>query len=203
MMFKLSLATIALAGLTLASCGGEKKEKETTKNVTPKVQSYKMDGLKIAYYDQDSLKVQFDYYRIQDSIVTKKQMAFQKEIERQTKDLQDYVTRNESRARSGMLSQNEVMQIQQTAQQKEQGIMQYQQQEGSKLEKETMNKLESIGKKIEIFSKEFCEENNIDILLVHAKGGQFNYINPKMDVTKEFTAFLNKSQEKIQKDLKK
>lgn len=197
-----TLLIFSLAALASSACGDKKQTAEKEKT-TPKVLTYKMDGLKIAYYNQDSLKVQFDYYREQDSLVTRKQKAFQKELERLQKDYQDFITRNESRARSGLLSQNEMMQIQQAAQQKEANIVRYQQEEGAKIEKETFDKLEVIGNKIEAFSKEFCEQNNIDILLVHAKGGQFNYISPKMDVTREFTNFLNESQNKIKTDLKK
>jgi outer membrane protein len=201
-MFKFALTTFAIASLALYACGDKKSTAEKG-DTTPKVEAVNLKGLKIAFYYQDSLKTQFEFYRFEDSIVTEKQKVFQREVERQTKDFQDFIARNETRAKSGMLSQNEVMQIQQTAQQKEGGLMQYQQQEGGKLEKETFIRLEAIGKKIEVFSKEFCEKNNIDILVVHAKGGQFNYINEKMDVTKEFTNFLNESQEDIQKDIKK
>ena len=82
-------------------------------------------------------------------------------------------------------------------------MMKYQEEEGAKLEKETLSKLESIGNKIEKFSKKYCEENGIDILLIYAKGGQINYITPKMNVTKEFTAYLNQNQEKIKKEVGK
>ena len=38
----------------------------------------KIGELKIAYYDQDSMKLNFEYYKEQDAIVTKKQLAFQR-----------------------------------------------------------------------------------------------------------------------------
>ena len=66
-----------------------------------------------------------------------------------------------------------------------------------------MSKLESIKKKIEFLGKQFSEESKIDILLIHGAGGQMNFINPEMDVTKEFVAFLNKNQTDIDKDIKK
>ena len=78
-----------------------------------------------------------------------------------------------------------------------------QQEAGARLEKETMDKLETIGNKIDKFSEKYCKLHNIDILMIHAKGGQFNYINPKMNVTKEFTAFLNQNQEQIEKEMGK
>jgi outer membrane protein len=161
-----------------------------------------MKGLKIAYYSSDSLKVYFDYFKNEEAIVTKKQEKFQKEVQRRQNEYQNFILRNNERLRSGMLSENDQMQIQQKAQQMEAALMQYQQEEGGKLEKETMEKLEVIGKKIEVFGKQFSEENGIDLLLIHGQGGQINYINSAMDVTKEFTAFLNEKQSEIEKDLK-
>lgn len=188
------------AMILLVACGQKEVKKE---NTVPKVEVRDMKGLKIAYYNSDSLKTLFTYYKEQDAIVTKKQKAFQSEVDRRTKEFQNYVYRNEERLRSGLLSENETVQIQQKVQQMESDLMQYQQTQGAKLEKETMEKLEVISKKIETFGKKFSEENNIDILLIHGAGGQINYINGSMDVTKEFAAFLNQNQAEIDKDLKK
>jgi len=137
------------AGLLLvaASCGKPEKAKEST---PPKVETRDMKGLKIAYYNSDSLKVYFDYFKEQEAIVTKKQTTFQKEVERRQKEYQNYITRNNEKLRNGMLSENEQIQIQAKVQQLEAALMQYQQNEGAKLEKETMEKLESISKKIEV-----------------------------------------------------
>ena len=96
-----------------------------------------------------------------------------------------------------------MMQIQQRIQQMEGELMRYQQEQGRIIEEETMSKLESISKKIEVLGKQFSEESKIDILLIHGAGGQMNFINPEMDVTKEFVAFLNKNQTDIDKDIKK
>lgn len=199
-MNKIIILTVGILAF-VSSCG--KTPEKPKENTTPKVEARDMKGLKIAYYNSDSLKVMFDYFKEQDAIVTKKQQNFQKEVERRTRAYQDFIVRNNEKLQSGLLSENEQMQIQQRAQQMEAELMQYQQTEGGKLEKETLEKLESISKKIEVFGKEFSEENNIDILLIHGKGGQINFINPAMDVTKEFTAFLNEHQEEIEKDAKK
>lgn len=80
--------------------------------------------------------------------------------------------------------------------------MQYQQNEGAKLEKESFDKSTAINKKIEAFGKEFSEKNGIDLLLMHGPGGQINFVNPSMDVTTEFVNFLNEKQAEIEKDLK-
>ncbi len=196
-----SLAVLAIATLTLASCGGKDKEvKETT---PAKVKEVKTGSLKIAFYNQDTLKSQFKYYKEQDEYVKNKQLKFQAELDRMTKDYQGYVRRNEERAQQGLLSQNQLQEIGQQVQLKEKKIMDYERSQGQKLEKETVELLEGISKKLDSYSKMFCEKNKIDILLIQAPGGQIGYIVPKMDVTDEYIEFLNAQEESIKEDLEK
>lgn len=203
-MLKISIVGIAFFGLLLSSCGDAKKEKDKEiENTKPNIQVQKIGELKIAYYDQDTMKLKFEYYKEQDAIVTKKQLAFQSSIEKKRKAMEEYYTTYMTKAQNNELSQIEAEGYQRNLQNQEAEIMQYQEKEGARLEKETMDKLETIGKKIEIFSKKYCEENGIDILLIYAKGGQFNYVNPSMNVTKEFIAYLNQNQNEIKKDLGK
>lgn len=193
------IVAILVTGALVACGKSEKKEVSTI----PKVEARDMKGLKITYYNSDSLKVYFDFLKKEEAIVTKKQKAFQSEVQRRTKEYQNYIIRNNEKLQNGLLSENEQVQIQQNAQRMEGELMQYQQNEGARLENETMKKLEAISKKIESLGKKFCEQNNIDIMLINGPGGQINYINGSMDVTKEFAAFLNQNQAEIDNDLKK
>ena len=185
--------------ILLVACREKDKTKSDSK---PKIEARNLDGFKIAYYNNDSIKEYFEYYKREDAAVTKKQKAFQAEIDKRSSELQNYVQRKDQEARSGLLSQNEIALAQQKAQQLESNIMQYQQAEGTKLEEETAKKLEEISNKIEVLGKKYCEKHQIDILFMHGKGGQLNYISEKMDVTKEFIQFLNENQREIEKDLK-
>jgi Skp family chaperone for outer membrane proteins len=202
-MLRKQLLGMACAGTLLLSCGG--KNEKDTKHVdsTPKVENSKMGDLKIAFYDQDSLKVKFSFYKEQDSIVTQKQLAFQKSLERKQKELETYYAEYVRKAQNKELSPNQDQGYQMNLQRRQEEMMQFRDAQGIALEKETIEKLEVIGNKIEAYSKQYCELHGIDILLVHAKGGQFNYIKPSMDITKEFTAFLNQKQEEIEAEIKK
>jgi outer membrane protein len=188
-------------GFLLLSCNdAKKKDAEADKN--PPVITRYDKSLVIAYYHQDSLKEGFDYYKKEDQVITRKQKTFEAEMKRRGKELEDYVRRNDEKARNGLLSQNEIMQIQQKAQTMEQELMQYQQAQAAKIEEESVKKLEAITKKIETLGKMYSEKNNIDILLIHGAGGQLNFINEKMNVTSDFIRFLNENQANIEKDLK-
>jgi outer membrane protein len=193
------ISLLVIPTAILFSCSSKE---EVKKDSTPKVQARDMNGLVIAYYSNDSIKEQFEFYKREDATVTKKQKAFQAEVQRRTTEYQNFLQRKDQEARGGLLSQNEIAQAQQKAQQMEASIMQYQQTEGARLEEETLRKLEDISKKIEALGKKYCEKHKIDILLIHGEGGQLNYINPSMDVTTEFINFLNENQNQIEKDLK-
>jgi Skp family chaperone for outer membrane proteins len=195
-----STLVLLLFSLKLSSCAGKKS---TKKSSPPKVEIRDMKGLKIAFYYSDSLKEDFTFYKEQEAIVTRKQKQFQAVIQSKQKAYESFIVRNNEKLKNGLLSDNEQMQLQQQAQRMEADIMQYQQNQGANLEKETLNKLEAISKKVEAWGKKFCEENGIDMLLIHGAGGQINFIDPSMDVTKEFTDYLNAHQSEIEQDLKK
>jgi hypothetical protein len=199
-MNKTLIISLGIVLTGLFACETKEKKKE---NTIPQVESRDLKGLKIAFYYSDSLKKYFDYFKEEEAIVNKKQADFQKQAERKTMEYQSYIARNNEKLKNGLLSENEQMQIQQRAQQMEAELMQFQEKQGAVLEKETMKKLEVISKKIEVFGKQFCEENKIDILLIHGQGGQINFINPSMDVTKEFTAYLNEHQKELEEDIQK
>ena len=187
--------------LFVLACSNEPKKKDDSSNKPTVITRYEK-SLVIAFYHQDSLKERFDYYKREDQAVTRKQKAFESELKRRSKELEDYIRRNDEKARSGLLSQNEIAQIQQKAQTMEQELMQYQQNQAAKIEEESVKKLEAITKKIETLGKMYCEKNGIDILLIQGVGGQLNFINEKMNVTSDFIRFLNENQASIEKDLK-
>lgn len=189
MKIKLILAlTITLA---IAACGGKEKA-DTTANV-PTIKN----GLKIAYYVQDSLKTGFSYYSEMDSVTKVKQTKFQAELQKRQMALQKYVMENENLAKGGLLSDQQIASVQQEAQRREQALYQYQQTEGTRLEEETVKILDVLTKRVEAAGKKYCEDNKIDLLLIHGAGGQINYVNTSMNVTKEFIAYLNQTQEDI------
>ena len=180
-----------------------KKNKEKSINTKPSIPIVRNNGLKIAFYNQDSLKVHFDFYKKMDEQVKKKQLSFQSQLSNQEAELRQFISKNEERAKLGQLSAFEIQSIQQQAQAKEQALYQLQQTKGASLEKETVDLLNVIGKKIEVSGKKYCDKYNIDILMVQSAGSQFNFINPTMEVTNEFIEFLNNEQKTIEKDYSK
>jgi Skp family chaperone for outer membrane proteins len=192
---------IILFSLTLGLLGACSQEQKPSTKSIPKVEAKDLDGLKIAYYSNDSIKKYFDYFKNEEARAEKKQRIFEAELTKRNKAYEDFVIKKEQEARAGLLSQNELAMVQQKAQQLQADVMRYQQEEGQKIEKSTMKSLEEINKKVETWGKKYCELHQIDLLLIQGQGGQINYINKNMDVTKAFINFLNENQKEIEKDL--
>ncbi len=177
----------------LAACGNDKKN-EDKPDTKSKVESRNAEGLTIAYYDQDSVAKYFDYFKEQDSIISKKQLGFQQAVNVKQKAIEDYIRIQEDNMKRGLLSQNDINSVQQNIQSRQEQLYQFQESEGARIENERMQMMEALSNKMKLFSSDFCDENKIDILLIYAPGGQINFITPEMDVTKEFTAYLNQRQ---------
>jgi len=199
---KLGIAIIG-ALVLLTACGSKEEKKEV--QPIEIIENINVSGnganVIIAYYNQDSLKTHYNYYREQDSIMVIKGTAFQNELGRRNKDLENYITVNDAKAQQGLLSQNDIAMIQQKIQQKQNVIMQYQQSTGGRLEEETYGILNIIGNRIDTFGKEYCDEKGIQVLFSYTKGGQITYINGSLDVTAEFIEYLNKRQVELESEI--
>lgn len=188
----------SIFGFIVLGCSDNKPKPSTT----PTVDKRDMKGLKIAYYNSDTLKEQFIFFKEQDSLMTSKQKAFESELQRKQQEFEAFISKNEGMMKQGLLSENEQAALSQKAQAMQKQIMDYQQNQGQALEKEAIDKMTVIGNKVEKFAKEFSQKNKIDVLLKHGKGGQIGYIDTSMDVTKEFVNYLNEKQAEIAKELK-
>ncbi len=188
--------------LLLISCGeqdqsGKKKEVEKQVNII----SQDTSGLVIAFYYTDSLKVYFEYYKNIETEFEKRQSSYQNQMQSKTRKFENYVAKKGKEAEEGLLSENEIMKVQQKAQKMQEEILKYEQTQGVKLQTDMLKRTEEVNNKVESFGRKFSELNGIDILLAYSTGGQINYIDPGMDMTREFINFLNTEQAKLEKDL--
>ncbi|MDG2153052.1 MAG: OmpH family outer membrane protein [Crocinitomicaceae bacterium] len=190
---------IILVALVM-SCGNSNEKQKVVEKQVNLVSQDSTDFI-IAFYYNDSIKTGFEYYRKAEASLTAKQVSFQNQIQSKTQKYQNYVTKKQKDIQAGLLSENEMIKVQQKAGEMEQEIVQYQQREGAKLEGDMLKKLEEINKKLEAFGKMFSEKHGIDILMGYSSGQQINYIHPKMNVSGSFIDFLNSEQKKLEEGL--
>lgn len=194
----LKFAPVLLLAIAF-SCGEKEKKAE---NTVPNVPIIK-NGLKIAYYVQDSLQENYVYFKKVEKEIKDKQNKLEGELKRRQTSLENYIQTSTESDRAGLLSDIDRQRISQEAQQREQGIYQYQQTEGMRLQEEANKILEVINNRIKAAAKKYCEMHKIDVLLVDGQGGQLAYVSDKMDVTKEFVVYVNEFQADLEKSIGK
>ncbi len=174
----------------LLGCSGNQKKPVVNK---PTVITRYDPSLVIAYYNVDSVQERFVAFKKENDQFKAKETAYQKELERMYQERNSFVTSNDQKAKAGQLSENQILEIQKRVQTMDQGIMNYEQTQGAKLDEEAKSKFNVLAKKIEQLGKKYSELNKIDVLLIQGTQSPINYISPKMDVTKDFIEFLNKN----------
>lgn len=203
---KKHLSFIALGlGLVLAftSCDKSKTEDNNKSNEVKSTEVNRDLGrvdsgsLSIAYYNQDSIATQFDFYREVDSMLKAKELAFQKELERRIRSYQSFEADIQKRMENNEITGYQLDEIQQTAMRKQQQIQSYQEQQGEALQRETLQYTTALMNKIAEAGKEFSNQNSIDLLFFYQKGGQITFINNAYDVTDEFINYLNQREDEI------
>lgn len=189
-------------GILLSACGGN-SEKEIKQESAPVVQAVKQGELKIAFYNSDSVNARYDYLKEQEKIMTGKQKRFESDLMSRQKSLEEFGQRIQSSRENGVVTGAELQQMEQQFMRKQQDAVDFQQRQGSKLQEEAVAMQEALSKRVKTWSKEYCEKYKIDILLMDAEGGQFQFIHPRMDVTKSFIEYVNKRQAELDRDMGK
>ena len=198
------LSTILLLGMTsiflVTSCGAQNSTESETDDSTP-VTKRKMgsdsSSIAIAYYLQDSIATQFNFYREIDSMLKEKEIAFQKNLESKIRSYRQYEQDIQKRMDAGEITGYELEDIQNAAMQKQQAIQQFEQQRGGELQQESLQYQTALMNKISEAGREFSEKMDIDLLFFYQKGGQITYISDAFDVTADFIKFLNKREEQL------
>src|SRR5690554_1872841 len=197
----LSIATLGLASsLFITACNNSNETKTADEEVATPVQKKQMGddtGIAMAFYYQDSIATQFNFYREIDSILKVKETNFQKELEGKYRAYQAYEADIQKRMQANEITGYQIEEIQQTAIQKQQSIQQFEQQRGAALQRESMEYQTALMSKIAEAGKEFSDKKNIDLLFYYQKGGQITFINNAYDVTEEFIQFLNKREDEL------
>ncbi len=194
------LTFFAALSVAIISCSG-KKETKTIEEKAPALPTVKSDGMKIAFYYLDSVKVGFKYYKTEEDKLTQKSKNFEAQMMARQKDLIGMQQRFQERYQAGSATAEQIGAMESEIKRKDQQLVQFQQSQGGALEKEALASNEALMKKMESAGKKYSEKYGIDILLVHGQGGQVNFIHPRMNVTKSFIDFLNHEEELMEQDM--
>lgn len=192
-----TLLIIGLLATTLVACNDNKK-KESNETVETSSNS---EGMNIAFYVQDSVPNQFEFYKTTQAELEAKAQAFQNKLIQLQNEYQSLGGEFQRKVQANVLSQNQIQAYQQRIANKEAQIMQVQQNEGGKLEQEQFEGNVLLINKIEEYAQDFAKQNGYTIFLSKSTGGNVMFVDSSMDVTTEFIAFMNAQEEALNNSL--
>lgn len=194
--FSTILLSSILSIFLITSCGDKNNSSDEGTDENTQVTKRQMGtdslGVAIAYYLQDSIATQFNFYREIDSMLKEKESSFQKDLESRIRAYRQYEQDIQKRMDAGEITGYELEDIQNAAMQKQQAIQQFEQQRGGELQQESLQYQTALMNKLSEAGREFSKKNGIDLLFFYQKGGQITYISNAFDVTDDFIKFLNK-----------
>ncbi|MBC7848959.1 MAG: OmpH family outer membrane protein [Chitinophagaceae bacterium] len=164
----------------------EKVDQRITRGTTGKKDS---TGVKIAYFDIDSLQKNFKSFKEAEEDIKSKESGFKNE-------LTDLNNRNQRRLRElqerapamtqaeGEAAQRELAELTQRFQQKEMELDQ-------KLKTFQMDKITDLQKKVEVYLKKYNQQKGYSFILSYRPGEFMYYKDSAYDVTREIVDGLN------------
>lgn len=192
-----NIALIGTIGVLLTSCGGD-SEAKTEEPVNVEVKS--VGELTFAYYDQDSIATQFNFYVETQTALEAKKKKIDAKVAVQQKAYESAGIALQNGMQSNILSQNQAEAYQRKMAQCEQEMMRIQQNELVPFEKESFEANTVLMNKIDAYSKAFAEKNGLKLFFTKAIGGQVAYVDPQFNMTTEFIDFMNKKEEDLNID---
>lgn len=187
-----TLLIIGLLATTLIACNNKKKKDDTNEEVASSSSANEMN---IAFYVQDSVPNQFEFYKTTQAELEAKATAFQNKIMKLQSQYQALGGEFQRKVQANTLSENQIRAYQERIANKEGQIMQIQQTEGAQLEKEQFDGNVLLINKIEEYAQEYAKKNGYTLFLSKSTGGNVMFVDPSMDVTSDFIAYMNQQEE--------
>lgn len=152
--------------------------------------NFEDDGqLTIAYYRSDSLSTKSDFVVEVQNQIEQVQVKAQNDMASKEGEIQRWQKSWEDK---GTLLPREQEVYMAEAQQKQMEIAQFEQDLNMKVQMEQENLMLALYQRLESYAKSFCEKNQIDMLVSLQMGQNVIYMNPTLDVTKQFLNHVNK-----------
>src|SRR5690606_5710024 len=114
------------------------------------------------------------------------------------KEYESVYVKYETGARQQILTPNEMANYEQRLAGLQQKMADFQNTKMTAFQQKQMAETEAIQNKITKYSKDYSEENGIDLFFVSGTGTQIAYANPSMDLTEKFVAYMNEKEKSSQ-----
>lgn len=146
------------------------------------------NGIRIGYYNQDSLNANADFVKEIESDIAKAQQDAEGKMARHQKKIDDW---QKKWASKGQLLTSEQERYMKEAEQMQMEAMQVEQQIQMELGQEQERLMITLVTRITNFAKIFAEKEGYDMIMSYTLGQNPVYMHPSMDITKKLVKLLN------------
>lgn len=151
---------------------------------------------RIAYVNMDTLKEQYTFYKQQETVFTQKNATLASAYENKARQWQNDMVALQQKAQQGTTAPAQLQQEEQSLMKRQSAIAEERDRKAKELFDETQKFNESIQKKLSAVLAQLQKEKGFDYVMSHVSGGVSNllYVNEKLDITKDVVAILNAEQ---------
>lgn len=177
---------LAVAFLYMKVFSGDKKE--AAKAETPAIST---DVLKIAYINTDTLLEKYDNFKKERDALQKKEKDADASLKAKGRSLEKDLAAIQAKIQQGLLSPGEIQKEEQRFGQRQQALMQEQEQVTRALLEEGQRINEKLQKSLIDELKSLKDKEGYDFILSYAAGGQILVADSTLDITQKVLSTLN------------
>lgn len=175
---------IAVGGLyVMQFSGGDDKSS------SPKANSKENVDYSVVYINADSLLVNYDFFNEIQTQLQDKGAKLDKEYQNRAQGLQREV--NDYQRNVNNLTIGQAKALEEDLIKKQQNLRLYQENLSQQLMKEEAKLNKELYDKVTNYLKQYCSENNIDLVVKYNQGSDVLYANDGMDITNQVIEGLN------------
>lgn len=180
-------AVLALVAFGIYSCGNKSESTNADSSAKGGVAA---GDLKIAFVHTDSVINKYDFFKKKSEEITEKGKKLDSDLQARAKGFEQEVAMFQQTG--GNLTQNQIRAKQDELMQKEQNLISYRNNLMQELSADESKLLNEVYEQVQEFMKEYANENGIDLILSHTRGGAIWYGTDAIDVTESVIEGLNK-----------
>lgn len=186
---------LSLIGITVtvfASCDQNSNTTATgaTDEAAPAVD---ISDLKIAYIHTDSVINNYAYFKERSAEIADKGKRFEGELSSRAKGFEQEVANFQKSAST--MTMNQARAKEEELVTKERNLVNYRDNLMQELSADENQLYNEVYDRIQVFLKEYAQENDLEMILSYTRGGGVWYANDALDITKSVTAGINQSYE--------
>lgn len=178
---------LALAAVVFYSCG---KKSDSTGAASTSKEGAALGNLKIAFVYTDSVINKYEFFKKKSEEITEKGKKLDLDLQARAKGFEQEVAMFQQTG--GNMTQNQARAKQDELMQKEQNLVAYRNNLMQELSADESKLLNDVYEQVQIYMKDYAEEEEIDLILSHTRGGAIWYATDAIDVTGSVVEGLNK-----------